>query len=242
MTHKQRGIRFYNDSGSVDFHTCRDLGVFMTNKIINFPEPKTNTISIRGRDGDLDISDAHGRMRYNNRVLNFSFTISDNSAEAAQRKLQKIASLVHGKRLNIIEDDDVTHYYMGRCTISEPTIVPRFIRFRISCNCDPFRYDNNDCGLWEWDSFDFENDVATEYEDITFQKREDVLVVAGDKLMYPVITCNTDMQMMYNNEIYQLHSGVNTPEIILDVGVNTLSFLLDNGIGVISIQYRGGYL
>lgn len=242
MNHKQRGIRFYNDSGSVDFHTCRDMGIFMTNKVINFPEPKTNTIDIQGRDGVLDISDAHGRLRYNNRILRFNFTINDNSSESTQRKLQKIVSLIHGKSLNIVEDDDVTHYYIGRCAIDEPVVSPHFIRFGVSCSCDPFRYDNNDCGLWEWDSFDFENDIATEYNEITFSEREDVLIVAGDKLTYPTIICNTAMQMLYNDTIYQLNAGTNTPEIILNAGVNTLTFLLDVGIGIVSIRYRGGYL
>jgi len=49
--------------------------------------------------------------------------------------------------------------------------------------------------LWEWDSFDFENDIATDYDDIVFNGSIDVLVVAGDKIVFPTFICSDDMSV-----------------------------------------------
>ena len=143
--------------------------------------------------------------------------------------------------MNIIEDDDPTHYYMGRCTISSVGTEPHVIKFNVTCDCDTYRYDCYDNGLWEWDSFDFENDIATDYDDIVFNGSIDVLVVAGDKIVFPTFICSDDMSVEHNGVIYQLNRGSNLTELVLDSGINTLIFKRD-GEGKVSIRYRGGYL
>ena len=236
---RQRGIRFYNDA-DIDYHTG-DMEMTMTNKVINLPEARISSLDIPGRDGVLDISAAVGRTRYKNRILVFNFVIAEADSMAAERTLQKLASCIHGKRMNIIEDDDPTHFYMGRCAISSVGTEPHVIKFNVTCDCDTYRYDCYDNGLWEWDSFDFENDIATDYDDIVFNGSIDVLVVAGDKIVFPTFICSDDMSVEHNGVIYQLNRGSNLTELVLDSGINTLIFRRD-GEGTVSIRYRGGYL
>ena len=236
-----RGVRFYDDNGIIDFHTRRDMEITMTKKVINLPDAKVNVIDVPGRDGSLDLTAAIGRTRYKNRTLVFNFVYADAKSMAAERMLQKLGSYIQGKKMNIVEDDDPTHYYIGRCSISSISTEPYVTKFHITCDCEPYRYDIYNNGLWEWDSFDFENDIATDYEDITFNGSIDVLVVAGDKIVFPEFICSDAMTVECNGNIYQLNKGNNTPELILIPGVNTLIFR-KNGMGVVNIRYRGGYL
>lgn len=238
---QNRGVRFYDDSGIIDFHTKRDMGITMMNKVINLPEAKLNTIDVPGRDGILDLTAAIGHTKYKNRTLVFNFVFADVTSVEHGRMLQKLASCVHGKQMNIIEDDDPAHYYMGRCAVSLTSSEPHVTKFSITCSCDPYRYDLYDNGLWEWDSFDFENDVATDYEDIEFNGSTDVLVVAGDKTVFPEFICSDAMSVEYNGAEYQLQAGSNILKLTLNSGVNTLTFR-KNGTGVVNIRYKGGYL
>lgn len=238
---QNRGVRFYDDSGMIDFHTKRDMDITMTNKVINLPEARLNTIDVPGRDGILDLTAAIGHTRYKNRTLVFNFVFADVINITHERMLQKLASYIHGKQMNIIEDDDPIHYYMGRCAVSSISAEPYITKFNITCSCDPYRYDLYDNGLWEWDSFDFENDVVTDYEDIAFDGSADVLVIAGDKTVFPEFICSDAMSVEHNGTEYQLQAGSNIPELILNPGVNTLIFR-KNGAGVVNIRYKGGYL
>lgn len=68
-----------------------------------------------------------------------------------------------------------------------------------------------------------------------------MLVVAGDKIVFPTFICSDDMSVEHNGVIYQLNRGSNLTELVLDSGINTLIFRRD-GEGTVSIRYRGGYL
>ena len=133
------GIRFEAvNTGDVK-HSYDDFGVLLVNQDIGTPKPKTISVSINGRDGDIDLTEAFGEIKYSNRTLKFNFECIEGLQAWENRKTQ-IANFIHGQKLKITTWSDYNYYYVGRCTVdgynssrSQGTIV-------ITCDCEPYKY------------------------------------------------------------------------------------------------------
>lgn len=129
------GIRF----GSI--HTYDDWKLLLAQKQIGLPEVKTTTVEVPGVDGILDLTEAlTGSVCYGNRELSFTFIALDAlSGMTWAELLTKISAAIHGKKMDIVLDDDPEWKYTGRVTIdsfetsrSKRTVV-------IKCDCDPYK-------------------------------------------------------------------------------------------------------
>ena len=59
--------------GTLDSYS--DLHSILNKKTIGTPTPKKETVSVAGRDGEIDLTDYFGEVKYNNRTLNFDLTL-----------------------------------------------------------------------------------------------------------------------------------------------------------------------
>lgn len=130
-----RGVKFG------DYHTAMDWGLILNNVSLNPPEPKTVYVSVDGRDGDLDLSEAlTGEIKYGNRVASFTFLLTEGSYLDRENLITEIMRIVHGKKLQIILDDDTGYYLYGRCSVKSVNNDKSYGSVVVECNCEPWRY------------------------------------------------------------------------------------------------------
>lgn len=130
-----RGIQFGN------FHTADDWNLILHSKTLTPPKPKTNYVSIPGRDGDLDLSEAlTGEIHYENRIAAFKFIATDGTYADREDLLTEIVAQLHGKRVQIIDPDYPGYYFSGRCTVTERTNINAYGTITVEANCDPYKY------------------------------------------------------------------------------------------------------
>ena len=207
-----------------DKHSFDDWGLVLTEKTLGLPEPKTSAIEIAGADGELDTSEVlGGEIKFANRTLTFKLIMTD-EYEDFNDKLTAVANYLHGKKMQIILDEDNQYYYFGRCAINEWLTDRRIGQIAITCDCEPYKYDLNQTIVTATISGTTKVDV--------YGKRMTVcptITVAGDVDL--VIDGNTiPLDTSRENEILDFY---------IREGVNVLTF---TGNGTVELSYRGGEL
>ena len=92
-------------------HSYEDFGLILSSKEIGLPTPKTESVSVIGRNGDLDLTDALGDdVKFENRKLSFTFSLL-NGARDWTVTLSNLSNYLHGKKMRIVMDADKTFYY-----------------------------------------------------------------------------------------------------------------------------------
>lgn len=123
------------------YNTFTDWDLILTFKEITLPEPKTYNVEIDGMDGSLDLTEAlTGGVVYKDRTITAEFWTDHGKRADRVELLNKIRQAVHGKKLNIVEPDDPTHYFRGRVKIKDEVNTLSYASFTIECLCDPYRY------------------------------------------------------------------------------------------------------
>lgn len=129
--------RFVLD-GEVDLY--RDYGLIMSNEFdLGVPEPKTNYVSIPGRSGDIDLTEALvGDVAYESRPQSFAFYLLDSADPDGD--VTKILSLLHGRKHTYVLGIDPDYTYTGRFKVATPTLeAPGVLKFEVSVTADPYK-------------------------------------------------------------------------------------------------------
>lgn len=206
------GIRFESVNTSEAKHSYEDFGLLLVKQDIGTPKPKTISVSINGRDGDIDLTEAFGEIKYSNRTLKFTFSCIEGLQAWEKRKTQ-IANFIHGQKFKITTWSDYHYYYVGRCTVddynssrSQGTIV-------ITCDCEPYKYKH------ELTTFNLVNGVNT--------------IKNSRMTVYADIACTEETTI--NDTIYSV--GDYLKAIKLTYGENKIT-----SSGVATLTYREGDL
>lgn len=128
--------------GSNTYHTYTDFNLRQLADItIGMPSPKTHVIdSVPGLDGPIDLTEAMGRLRYDNRQLSFVFESQDTNYDEWAVICSRVASAIHGHYAKVILDTDPGYYYEGRVSvdgIQKTELVSSEIR--ISVDAKPYK-------------------------------------------------------------------------------------------------------
>lgn len=205
------------------------------------PEVKTNAIDIPGRDGTLDLTDFFGKTYYQNREITMVFgRIYDKTVWP--QIYSEILNRFHGKRCQIIFDDDPNYYWEGRISVDSYERTQRLGTLTMTVEAAPYKYTVGDTGDddWLWDPFDFVYGVIREYGNIQVNGRLDFIVDGTPMPSVPEIEVSADMQVQFEGKTYDLKYGMNKIYGIEIVdGQNHLIFI---GNGTVKIHYRGGSL
>ena len=129
--------RFVLD-GEVDLY--KDYGLIMSNEFdLGVPSPKTNYVSIPGRSGDIDLTEAlTGDAAYESRSQSFVFYMLD--SEDPDGDITKVLSLLHGRKHTYVLGIDPDYTYTGRFIVATPTLeAPGVIKFKVSSTADPYK-------------------------------------------------------------------------------------------------------
>lgn len=222
-------------------HSIDDWGLFLTKKVISPPEVQTKFIEVPQRDGKIDLSESlTGLVKYNNCVIELELKFKDEIGNYSTR-FSEIKNYCHGKRMQIIFDDDLDNYYIGRIVLDKTEVASKIGVISIKAECEPYKYDlQSSDELWLWDPFDFEDGVINEFVDVPVMGTETITLLAKRQVTYPTISVDSPMTVMFDGIVYNLSVGENKMyDILLPEGVNELTF---NGNGTVTIRYRGGSL
>lgn len=203
------------------WNTWFDWRLVLTSKDTTAPEPKTNYVELNGADGSIDLTEAlTGEVAYGDRTVAASFSMSEGTHADREAMLRDISAALHGKRVKIVEPDDIFHYFVGRTRITAVERQPAYITFTIEATCDPWRY------------------AANEIErTVTIEGAADVVVHNnGTKTLCPVVHVTGTVRITSGGVSTTLTDGAyRIADIRLRHGVNVIR---TDGTGVVTFVYR----
>ncbi len=204
-------------------HTYKNLSLILTSKTIGQPTVKTEYVEVLGADGQLDLTEAFGDVKFNNRKLTFVFTVPEFN-ESWATIYSRVLNNFHGKKMKIVLDDDPDYYYIGRVNVSDYASSKRLGNITIDVDAEPFKYKQN-------------LTIVTR----TISGTLTVDYYNSRKTVIPKFVTNAQVQVVYNNGSYTIAgSGTHIiPNIIFKQGMNTLTF---NGTATVAVQYQEGDL
>lgn len=214
-----RGVQFG------EYHTAEDWNLILHEKIVSPPVPKTNYVSVPGRDGDLDLTEAlSGEVNYQDRKASYTFLLTDGTHADRVELISQIIGVLHGRRVQIIDTDDYPDYYMiGRLSVTDVSNSNAYGILKIEAVCQPWRYAIN-------------------------QKIKTVNVTASDgtvtvtltnngyKTVAPTLTVTGSITLTYGSTSTTLSAGTYIlAGLRFTPGANTVTVA---GTGSISINYQ----
>lgn len=205
-----------------------DVDVFVRDRIvleefsIGVPEPKLIKVTIPGRDGDLDMSEAlTGYVNYSNREIVLQFGIIGREEEIEIKKLS-LFNLVLGKLVKV-NFSHLSGYFTGRCTLKSQSRENRHHTITLVVDASPYRLDTQ------------ETIVQT-----TLTASNKTLTCVNKMMpVFPVIETSATATVVYNNKTFTLQKGVHHLGIVLHLGSHNFTV---KGSGTIKIKYRSGVI
>lgn len=204
-------------------HEQEEFGLLPKLVTISPPKVKTYLVSVPGRSGSLDFTEAFtdGQPAYYDRQLTITmYCFAEDERlpemEAACR------NALHGRKLNIVLDCDPEYYYRGRLSVgwvSEDTIDTA----TITATCDPYKYKLSPTVK----EFDVSGSLS-----VTLQ---------NDRMpTVPTVTTNTEITVQFGGNSIVFPSGTRrAPALLLTEGENRLTL---TGSGHIKFEYQEGAL
>lgn len=211
------------------YHSYDDFGMVLTDAEIGLPDPVTDYITIPGRSGTLDLSEAlSGEIVYGDRKLSMTFATSSNRTGVAWASfLSTLSGALHGQKIKIAFDDDPDNYYTGRCTIDSHETDRIHSTVKITATCDPYKY--------KTDSTTVTASLTTTAKTITLSNSR--------KPVVPSITVTAQTTLTFNGSTYTVNAGTHKiPGIRLVSGTNKLTAKTVSDTGTITITYQEGSL
>lgn len=209
-----------------DYHTADDWKLILNEKTINPPTPKIVKVAVDGRDGDLNLSRAlSGDMKFNNRDASFTFLVTEGTFDERADLINEIINLIHGNELQIIEPDDEDHYLLGECTVSDVKNNKAYGSFKVTANCEPYRY-----------FIDEINRTLT----ASATPIDVVLHNTGRKTVTPTLTVDGSVNLVFGSSNVSLSTGTyKLSALALHSGPTNVTI---SGSGSITFTYREAVL
>jgi hypothetical protein len=211
-----------------DIHSFHDLNLILAPFVMPPALPKTNYIDIPGGDGSIDLTEAHGEVKYYDRDCSFVFTMnpnSDLSETAFEEKKTEVSNILNGRRCRITLDKDSEYYYIGRCTVEEYLSDKRLRQIVISAKVHPYKFKQNETVV----TFDI-----TEQEAV-------YNLINSRKPVSPTIECTGEnTKIVFGSKEITVNAGKhNFLDIRLTYGANQIILA---GTGQVTFRYQEGDL
>lgn len=216
----ETGISFDN------IHSFHDLNLVLSGCEIPPASPKTNYIDIPGADGSVDLTEAHGEVRFNDRECKFTFTMKPDDVTDWEEKKTEIGNLLNGKKAKITLDKDSDFYYSGRCTVNSFLSDKKIRQIVVTARVSPYKLKHIETVL--------EYPLSKKAQTITIQNLR--------KTVAPYIeTTNDNTTVIFGNSKFVLEkAGAYPPsDILLVMGDNKLTI---SGTGTITFRFQEGAL
>ena len=205
-----------------NYNTWYDWDLILTAKDITPPKVKTNYVNIDGMSGTLDLTEAlTGEPTFNDRTITATFWTDKGNRSERDKLLRDITIALHGRKIEVVEPDDPTHYFVGRVTIKSSKNILPYLEFSIEIVCEPWRYA-----------------IDETVRRVTLSSKRVNVVIRnnGAKTLCPTITVEDSAVVYYGgNEIPLNRGDWKISNIKLRHGFNTVGV---SGAGTITFTYK----
>lgn len=199
---------------SIDgIHSYRDLGLVLREMDLSQPEPILKYIQVPGRSTVIDATEAlYGKTTYRNRQIKFVFRGFSTSRQEWLSKVSNISNRLHGRRCQVVLDDDPEWYWIGRVTVDADKTAKYWDDLTISIDAEPFKYqsstpDNN----WLWDTFNFETGYIQNLRTIPVNGAAEFNIVSPNDLISEItLEASKDMLATIKGRSFKLAGGKKT--------------------------------
>lgn len=223
-------------------HSFRDYRLLPTSAPVITP-PKVNTyfVDVPGADGSLDLTEAlTGYPTYGDRQGTFNYQIYAPKSEW-DSVVDTLTHDLHGKRMDVVLDENNQYYYRGRLTVGTPS----YGKFKATISvtgvfgANRYMFDEYSGNNWLWNPFDFDSGIAREYYKISVRNTKTVTLIGSDLIVCPKFTLESgNMTMVCDGVKYPLTRGDNYfLNVMLSDDEKQVTFI---GRGVVTITYRIG--
>ena len=220
----ERGISFDG------IHSHYDLDLILSKVEIPPAIPKEEYIDLAGGNGSLDLSEAHGEVKFNDRDgCKFIFAMNpanDLSDIAFEEKKTEVSNALNGKRFERITlDKDPEFYYQGRCKVDQYLSDRRIRQIVVTARVKPYKLK--------------QNETILKYT--LSEEEQTVTAMNGRMSVVPEITCTDDNTKVVFGAIEKMLSK-GTHKILdfqFKEGANVLKL---SGSGTITFKYQEGEL
>lgn len=202
-----------------DKHSITDWDILMTSRGIGDAEPDENYIKIPGANGEKDLTEAFGEVKYKPRTLSPTFDMFQKPSDWMALK-DEITNYLHGKKMKITYDIDPEYYYLGRCKVVDFSNDYTVAHLAIEAICEPYKYKINPTIVI--------NEVSAGN---TYTYTND------RKTVTPKITASADMTVEFKGSTYSLSAGTYTAlNIEFTEGENEITVV--TGSGTLTVEYQ----
>ena len=217
---KYKGIAFD------DIHTFDDLNLILS-VCPDMPpaKPKTTYIDIPGADGSLDLTEAHGEVRFSERENNYTFTMHPAESMTWEEKMTEVSNLLNGKRMKMTLDKDEDYFWDVRVTVDDFASDKYLHQIVVSVRAMPYK---------------FKQDITRRIVQLS-GAAQTINLMNGRKSVYPTIECsNNNTVIVFGDATFNLSAGKHEIlDIQLKQGLNTLTV---SGSGTVIFSYQEGDL
>lgn len=210
-----------------DIHSFYDLNLILSSVEIPPAQPKTNYVDVPGADGSVDLTEAHGEVKYNDRNITFTFTMNpsgDLSEAAWTEKKTEVSNRLNGRKFKIILDKDDGFYWSGRCTVDTYKSEKRVRQIVVVARVKPYKYKTSE----------------TVIKISLTETPKAVNIINSRMSVCPFIECTGDTTISFKTATFAMNSGVHRfLDIEFKEGVNQLEL---SGTGTVTFRYQEGDL
>ena len=124
---------YFTNSDGVQLKPYADLGIIVKSYDVSPPMPKIKTVAIDGRDGDLDLTEWAGEVKFENRTIKVSFR------DMSANQYGTMVNFLLGRSVNIFLADDNLYYYKGRASMTTASTAMKVTDLDMEFTCNPFK-------------------------------------------------------------------------------------------------------
>ena len=211
---------FFNET-----HSYFDLNLILSKVEIPPAQPKTTFIDIPGADGSVDLTEAHGEVKYNDRECSFTFTMLPTDSSTWEEKKTEVSNLLNGRVFKITLDKDDEYYYSGRCEVSGYEVDKKIRQIVVVAKVKPYKFKQN----------------VTVMKVALTEAPKTVFLMNGRKTVSPSIECtHDDTVIAFGDATFNLSAGTHKVlDIQLKEGGNVVNV---SGTGSVTFSYQEGDL
>lgn len=221
----ETGILFGN------VHSFRDLDMILSKVEISPAAPKVTYVDIPGGDGSLDLTEAHGEVKYSDRVIRVTLSMnpaSGLSETAWEAKKTEVSNSLNGLACDITLDKDPDYYWTGRCSVDSYLANKKLRQIVVVARVRPYKLKQAETVV----TFPAGNGTTVEYKDIQLDSRKTVV---------PTIHCAENARVyLEDNTVFEFAPGTHKQlGIVLTTGQHMLRVV---STGVVTFTFREGDL
>lgn len=194
------------------------LGIIMVNHTVSPPQPKIYRVALDGADGELDMTEWAGDVRFSDRTV--EIVLRDlNASPMYDTLVQKLT----GRRCKVSFSEDPAHYLEGRCDKIERETRQRVTDITIELTCSPWRLNR-----------------AITKKTYSIGTNTKIKLKTERMPVIPKIVLSAACTLTWDGTAHALTAGTYTPDwlVVTDAG----GTLTANGSGTAEISWRDGVL